>query len=426
MINKLKSRFIILSAVSILILLTIIVSGMNIINYNTVVTESDGILALISGNKGQFPDFKDTSSLPQKPEDSDFGQFPQRPEGERFPHNMSPELPYESRYFSVLFDKNGKVMQTDISKIAAIDNSEAEKLAKSAKNSSKAKGFISSFRYAKRNEGELIRITFLDCGRKLDAYKAFLISSIIMAAAGFGLVLVVIIIISDRIVKPIAEAHQKQKQFITDAGHEIKTPLTIISADADVLGLDIGENEYLADIKLQTKKLAELTNDLVYLSKMEEAESALQKIDIPLSEIVSETVNSFGAVALNLGKTISAEITPLITLCGNPSAIEQLVGILLENALKYSPEGSSVSVSLTRSGRHIELTVLNSTDKELSEEDLARIFDRFYRPDASRNSSTGGHGIGLSVAKAIVEAHSGKLSAFRKERGIFGITASLG
>lgn len=223
---------------------------------------------------------------------------------------------------------------------------------------------------------------------------------------------------------PIADSYKKQKRFISDAGHEIKTPLTIINANVDLLESE-GEKEELADIRQQTERLTELTNELIMLSKMEESEQTLQKIDIPLSDLVAETAASFRAPAAARGLSFTAEVTPGITANASPDAVRHLVSLLMENAVKYSPDGGEIRLKLTAQRRAAVLTVFNTTENDVDGNDLPHVFDRFYRADTSRNSQTGGHGIGLSIAKAIVDAHGGSIAAATKSGNDFLITVTL-
>ncbi|MGN1082748.1 MAG: sensor histidine kinase, partial [Candidatus Avispirillum sp.] len=223
----------------------------------------------------------------------------------------------------------------------------------------------------------------------------------------------------------IAESYEKQKRFITDAGHEIKTPLTVIAANADILEMEQGENECLADIKQQTERLRGLTEDLVTLARMEEAGEGLPKIEFPLSEVVSETVRPFGAIARQQNKELTCDICPMITLKGNDKVIRRLISVLTDNALKYSPEGSTVRISLEKQNRTARLTVFNETENEIKNGDIAHVFDRFWRADGSRNSETGGHGIGLSIAKNAVSAHNGKINASTRDGHSFQIEVLL-
>jgi signal transduction histidine kinase len=270
-----------------------------------------------------------------------------------------------------------------------------------------------------------IRIIFLDCGRRLDAFHRFMVISILIGVAGCVIVFLVFLFAAGRIIRPIAESYEKQKRFITDAGHEIKTPLTIIAANVDLLKEDIGENESLDDIAGQTERLADLTRDLVYLSKMEEADRQLVRVDFPVSDLVAETAASFQAVAQAQKKDYQINVAPSLAMNGSPEEIRRLTSILIENAMKYSPEGGIVKVDLQQQKKNIVLSIWNTTETPMTQKDLSRLFERFYRTDASRNSETGGHGIGLSIAKAIAEGHGGKITAETSGGSDFCITAVL-
>ncbi len=406
MIKKLKIKFIVLSMTALFVLLFVIVSGMNLLNLNSVMLEADQLLQVLSQNKGNFPDFK--GDKPGKP---DF-----------LPPHMSPETPYESRYFSVVIDSNGDAYEIETGKIITVDSEQAVEYARKALNDKNGKGFAGSFRYKCTREQNATRIVFLDCGRRLNAFYAFLKASVIMSLIGLAVVFVIITVLSERIIRPISESHKKQKKFITNASHEIKTPLTIINANLDLLEMEIGENESVKEIKAQTKRLTNLTNDLVYLSKMEESEKNLMKVEFPLSDLVSETVSTFRAIAQTQNKELLVNIQPMIAFCGNNKAIEQLVSILMNNALRYSAEGGKISVDLFENNKQIRLNVFNTTNNYVSPESLNYVFDRFYRTDTSRNSEKGGYGIGLSVAKAIVETHNGKIMAYTNDGYSFNIT----
>ncbi|MBQ9783474.1 MAG: HAMP domain-containing histidine kinase [Clostridia bacterium] len=409
MIKKLKIKFIALAMVSLLILLSVLVLAMNLINYTSVVREADEILSLLSHNKGRFP---------APGEDGDF-------KGNKVPPHMSPELPYEIRYFSVLLTQDGNVLLTETSRITAVDSSEASQYAKEVLASDQERGFTDQFRFIRFEENDAVRITFLDCGRQLDSVRSFLLTSAGIALIGFVLVFFVMFFCSGRIIRPIAQSYEKQKRFITDAGHEIKTPLTIIRANADILEMEYGKNEALADIQQQSARLASLTADLVSLARMEESDGSLPMIDFPLSEIVRETVHPFQSLAQTQGKELTCQIQPMLTLHGNSKAIQQLLSILLDNAMKYSPEGGRIAVSLSGTHRAMTLRVYNTTAQPIAKEDLPFVFDRFFRTDPSRSSETGGHGIGLSIAKAIVHSHGGKIQASTKDGMSFCITVTF-
>lgn len=421
MIKKLKKRFIVLATVSMLVLMTVLVLVMNLINYSTVVTESDQIIDVLQERGGQ----KEDEGFPGKQEkDMEDGG---RGEREKVPHGLSPEVEYEARYFEAVVSADGQILHIDTSRIISVDEDDAKEYIREALSSSKEKGFIEDFRFVKadsENE-DGIRIIFLDCGRRLDAFHRFMVISILIGVAGCVIVFLVFLFAAGRIIRPIAESYEKQKRFITDAGHEIKTPLTIIAANVDLLKEDIGENESLDDIAGQTERLADLTRDLVYLSKMEEADRQLVRVDFPVSDLVAETAASFQAVAQAQKKDYQINVAPSLAMNGSPEEIRRLTSILIENAMKYSPEGGIVKVDLQQQKKNIVLSIWNTTETPMTQKDLSRLFERFYRTDASRNSETGGHGIGLSIAKAIAEGHGGKITAETSGGSDFCITAVL-
>lgn len=466
MIKKFRIRFIAVAMASIFVVLAVILGVMNVVNYRRVVREADNTLQILMENDGKFPEQQpgdnpakkaeeendsetdvlenNTStdnidekkqSPPEKPEDDNEDDSEKGDSGNNSPEmngtgkndepRMSPELPFESRYFTVVLDSDNKKVSADTGKIAAVNEKTAVKYAKTVAKKSKTSGFYSGYRYmVEETNGEKM-IIFLDTGRNLGTFYSFLITSIAASFGGMLAVLILVIVLSKRIVKPVIESYEKQKRFITDAGHEIKTPLTVIDADAEVLEMEVGDdNEWLKDIRKQTVKLKELTNNLIYLSRMEENQENVVMIDFPISDIVEETASSFQALAVMQEKTFDCEIEPMLTCYGNEQNIQRLLEILLDNALKYSNPGGHISVELKKYGKGISLSVYN-TAEYVSRENISHIFERFYRLDESRNSKTGGYGIGLSIASAIVQAHKGKITAETRDEKSLKITVLI-
>lgn len=407
MIKKLRRKFIGISMFSLLAVLVIIMAFINVINYRSITQDADEILTLLAQNEGHFP-----------------GKDPQHKNETRPERPISPELPFQSRFCSVTISENGEVVVTNTDNIAAIDSDAAQKMAIKVFRSRDKHGFSGNYRYIaeKESNGNTL-IIFLDCTGSLATFRSFLLASCIISVTGLLAVFVLILLLSKRMVRPFAENYAKQKQFITDAGHEIKTPITIIDADAEILEMEHPENEWLQDIRKQTKRLSALTNDLIYLSRMEEDQPQITSIDFPLSDVVSETVQSFLAPAKTQDQTITTEITPMMTLCGDEKAIRQLITILMDNALKYTTKGGAINISLGTAGKMVHLSIQNTVAQPIQE--VEKLFDRFVRGDASRNSETGGHGIGLSIAKAIVSRHKGRISAQMTGTDSFAITVSL-
>lgn len=407
MIKKLRMKLIVASMLSLFIVLLVIVGGAAILNYRKVVFTADETLAILRENGGSFP--SPANRLEKPPKDGKLG---------------SPELPYESRYFTVTLNEAGTVVATNTGKIAAVDTATAMAYAQQIWREGRAQGFVEDYRYIVYTADAQTQMIFLDCGRSLDTFRTFALTSAGISAAGLLCVLLLMIFFSGRIVKPFSENYEKQKRFITDAGHELKTPLTIIDADTEILSMDLGENEWLSDIQSQTRRLADLTNNLILLSRMQEEQPQSQRIDFPLSDVVEETAMSFQALAKTQDKVLTTQIQPMIAFKGDEGAIRRLVTVLLDNAVKYSQPQGRIALSLCKQRNLVRLSVYNTTES-ICKADLEHLFDRFYRADQSRNSQTGGYGLGLSIAAAIVSAHRGKIWASTEDEASLQITVTL-
>ncbi len=392
MIQKLRWRFIKLSMGALFLVLLILNVAVHLISYHSVVDNADRTLAVLSTNHGHFPG-----------KSPDVGKQPY--------DKMSPEAPYETRFFSVMLSEEGIPVEMDIASIAAVDAQLAAEMAQAALQLDRETGFLGNYRYFLQTSTEGTRIIFLDWGRNLEAYWHFLYISILISAAVLVVVYLMIWLLSPKIMQTITESYEKQKRFITDAGHELKTPLTIISADADVLEMEIGENEWLEDIKRQTRQLSTLTSDLVFLARLEENSRNTPFLDFSISDVVEETASSFLAPAKAQHKELLLHIEPMLSCHGVEKDVRQLVNILLDNALKYSSQEAIITLQLAKQGKHLKLSCSNPCQTPLSNQEAQRLFERFYRTDPSRNSETGGTGLGLSIANAIMQAHGGKMQA---------------
>ena len=225
---------------STIIVLFLILGSINLLNYREMSHNADTILDFLKENDGELPENLYKSQHKKT-------------------NGISPETSFESRYFSVFLSNNRQICEADTDNISAIDEETAIKYAQKIDRSNKNCGFISKYRYMKENTSNGVKIYFLDCTKSMMSFQTFLVTSFFVS--------------SKRAIEPVAESYEKQKRFITDAGHEIKTPLTIIDADTSILEMEYGENEWLDDIQVQTKRLVGLTNDLIYLSRMEEKQT---------------------------------------------------------------------------------------------------------------------------------------------------------
>lgn len=423
MIKKLRIKFISASMLSLAVVLFVIIGGINAMSYRKVVSDADAILSVLASNQGMFP--QKTPQAEDSPPKKELPQNGAVDNGNLHKRGFSDETPYESRFFSVLLDENGQVLSTDTGKIAAVDQTTAVEYAQEVWTSGRNSGFWEQYRFLRSTENGGVRLIFLDCGRSLSSSKTVLLASVSISLLGLLAVLVLLMILSRRIVTPAAESYEKQRRFITDAGHEIKTPLTIIGADADLLELEYGESEWLSDIKRQVTRLTGLTNDLIYLSRMDEERPQLQRVEFSLSDVTEDVVQSFQGPIKSQRKALQMDIQPLLSFHGDEKAIRQLVSILMDNAVKYSPEEGRITVRLEQESRFLKLSVSNTTVHPVEKDQLNRLFDRFYRMDQSRNSSTGGYGLGMSIAQSIVAVHKGKIRAECPGENVLVISVTL-
>ncbi|MCR5705006.1 MAG: HAMP domain-containing histidine kinase [Eubacterium sp.] len=404
MIKNLRRKFILISMLSMLLVLAVIMGIANTINYRKIVSQADRLTTILAENDGAFGEpFK----MPQKSETMEN----QQEQGERkHPMEFSPETPFSTRFFFVKFDDNGTVQECDVSKIAAVDEEQAKSLGQEILKKENGVGFSDVYRYrvADTDEGKIV--IFVDCTQSLDHIKNFAKVSAMVSFLGLGAVFVLVLFFSKLVFKPVQETYEKQKRFITDASHELKTPLTIIDANTEVIEMESGETKWTKSTRKQVKRLSGLTEQMLALSRLDETKKVEQKESFCISDVISESAEPFEAMATMSGKEFRMEIEEGLTYCGDSKGISRLIGILLDNALKYSDEKGWISLKVFFTGKKIHVSVENSVE-QIPKGNLNILFERFYRLDASRNSKTGGSGIGLAVAKAIVESHKGKINA---------------
>lgn len=282
----------------------------------------------------------------------------------------------------------------------------------------KTSGFIGSYIFlkAETNVGNLI--LFLNCQREIDSYESFVRNSILISIIVIISVFILIVLVSKKVIAPIQQSYLKQKQFITGASHELKTPLAIISSNADVLEMENGTSKWTTNIHNQVDRLTSLVNSLVVFSRMEEKDT-VERTSFDLTEVLKSRIEDFDELANFQKKYIATDIDTNLNYYGEKDSIVQLMDILLENAIKYAPEDSDIWVSLKKNRKHAILKVSNKATVQKG--DLSKVFDRFYRLDESRNSTIKGYGIGLSMAQLIAEKHKETIRAYAPEDGIFKI-----
>lgn len=400
MLKKLQRRFITIAMLALVVIVWVQMFAVNAMNVYQRDSEVKNILYLIAENGGVFPNsYHDSSDYV----DAILNPFKKV--------QITIETPYSTRYFVVKLNHN---TVTDISteNIAAVTDRDAFEYASRVFKEGPGFGFIDDYRYyytTDSNSGNSI-IVFIDFSREFEATFKLASLSFLVGVCCIIILLFPVYKLSKNAIRPIEKSMEKQKQFITDAGHELKTPIAIINADAEVLEMCEGENEWITSIKNQTERLDGLVKDLVTLSKLDEEKLKNKDTTFCISEIVSETAGNFETLALKNEVSMEYNITPNLMYTGNEGEIKQLVSILCDNAVKYCKKGGIIRIAVYKSGKNTVLSVFNDCDY-IDKNKLDMLFDRFYRADSSRARETGGYGIGLSIAQVIVQRHKGKITA---------------
>lgn len=324
--------------------------------------------------------------------------------------HLTEDTKFETSYFSVDLDSSDTITHIDHGQIATVSESEIETYVEEILSSEKTKGRIDYFLYKVYDEDDGTRtIVAVSCFQQFRQSRMLLMISILAAILYMAAVFLLVWFMSKRVTRPVEESIQKQRQFITDAGHELKTPITIISTNAEVLQMQGGSNQWLDSIKNQTKRLNTLVKSLLELSKLNEASVPTEISELNLSATVKEASESFLVPAESAGKSIELDISPDITINGSREELYRLVVILMDNALKYSDGREPIRLTLKKQHK-ISLSVFN-TCEYVDPAKVDKLFERFYRADESRSRQTGGSGIGLAIAQAIVDHHKGQITA---------------
>lgn len=399
MVKKLRFRFILLALLTASGLLAAVVGIINISNARQTYQQVEGILNYLCDNDGVMP-FDTSKDDISTPKDVNFTQ----------------ETRFQVRYYSVLVDSDNKTININVDNIAAVTAEEAEEKARELIASGDDSGKFTDgemtygYKIKEVSNGEKL-VVVMDCTSYVDSTNQFMLSSIRLSIAGIIIFFILITIFSNFAIRPFARNLENQKRFVTNAGHELKTPLAIISADAEVLQMVKGKNEWTESILKQTKRLSDLVQHLITLAKTGEKENnELVKIDA--SKIVKESAESFMTLAEQQEKHLSLEIDDNVETIADKRAVAEIVNILVDNAVKYCDDKGEIKVKLTSKlrGRGMILSV-SDTYAEGKEEDVNRFFERFYRGDVSHSNKKAGYGIGLSMAQNLTMLCKGKIHA---------------
>lgn len=392
MIRKLQIKFITITMFAVIVISSGIFGVIIIENYRTIDRQTDAVLNLLAENDGQMPEYNGNNKS-----SSDY---------------INKETKFSTRYFTVEIDEDGEIINTDMKNIARVSQDDVKNIVKNIKDTS---GYYENFKYRVIEKDNNKMIIFLDCSMQLRGLKHTIQRSILIVVGVWILVLIIVSLLSKRMLKPITENIEKQKQFITNASHELKTPLAVITADIDVLEMTVGEdNEWLESIKSQTNRMNSLIKTLLNLSNVEQGKNKLHKSEFSITDVIKEQIQELKPLLKD--KKIEFE-EKNVKVNADVDLIKQVISILIDNAIKYTPNDGTIKFDITKQGKNTKIEISN-TCENIENVDVSRVFERFYRDDKSRNKKKDGYGIGLSIAKSIIDVHKGKINAYINDKNI--------
>lgn len=327
---------------------------------------------------------------------------------------MSPERPKDhnrmfnlSTFYSVLYGNDGNVMKVNSNGGVLYSEQEIIEITETVLAKEKRSGTYGDMPFLVKTDGDKTFVALLDNTMEKDISNRLFRDCLIVGFSAWVIVLILSWICSKKIVDPLELNDIKQKQFISDAGHELKTPISVINTNSDILSKEIGENIWLDNIRYENERMSLLVKDLLDLMRAENAHIAKERLD--LSNLVSGEVLPFESIAFEKGLTINTDVEEGIFVLGDRSRFSQLISILTDNAIEHTEGGEAISVRLYSSKNNAIISVVNS-GKTIPEETRERLFDRFYRIDDARSDDNGHYGLGLAIAKAIANSHDGTIS----------------
>lgn len=394
MVKTLQRKFILSAMLAITLLIAVLIGGINILNAVSVNEDIDRMMSMLSYGDG-FDKHKNNNS--EKPDGSPFK-----------PDDRNPAR--NARYIAAKITPDGEITDLDLSHINSVSEQDASAAIQSILSYKNTEGNYGDFAYriSLSPDGLFRTIILADVSGKRAAFISTLVISVAAGVVCWVLMLLLISLLSKKAIRPIAENIEKQKQFVTNAGHEIKTPLAIILANTDAMELINGETKWSRNIRAQVIRLSGLMQNLLTLSRMDEQGASVLMSEFDLSAVATDTVSAFSEPAALREIELTSSVAESVKLNGSREHIIQLLTVLLDNAVKYTDEGGKIVFELSRQDKNILISIKN-TCPPIEKPD--RLFDRFYREDSARTQKNGGYGIGLSVAKAIVTMHKGSINA---------------
>ena len=407
MFRRLRIQFIVAATVAVIVMLISVICILNASKYAVSENRINKILDLLSENGGVLPDEDIVEKILGRKTNSD--------------------IIIQYRYFSAQVDSSNKVITMNTEHIANLSDTDVVFYVKKILSGGKTYGsftttegqkFAYKFNINEKDNSKLIVV--LDTTRYSEDRADLIETSVFIFFSNLVFFIIIFVIFSGKVMMPFMENYRNQRAFITNASHELKTPIAIISANNELCEMLYGENEWTQSSKEQIQRLTELSNRLVVLARFEE-QANVTAVNIDFSNIVEKSSKSFKSIAIKGGKNFESDIQKDIFISGDEGALYELINILIDNANKYCDEGGTIGVRLSQHGitfKKAKLVIYN-TYKEGKNIDYSKFFERFYREDQSHNSSISGYGVGLSIARNIINRHKGKIHVTYKNDIIY-------
>ena len=411
MFRKLKIRFILLASAAIVCILLTMIAVLNSVRFLQTNGEIQAVLNILSANNGDFPSVEETAESLQN-------------------DRITIDTIYQYRYFSVVYNEDKTLYSTNLDHLSNLSKEQALSYANKVIKNSRSSGVFKvgsqfySYQITQDSKTKRYLLVVLDSTNYLESRNDFFWLSIQLCFYSFIFFVLVVSGFSNFAIRPYIKNYENQKRFITNAGHELKTPLAIISANTELQELMTGENEWTESTKDQVKRLSNLINQMVVLARLEE-QPDVTLVDVNFSEVVKKVAGNFKSVIEKAGKKYEIKLQEDIHVKATEDELYELVSILIDNACKYCDEDGQIFVTLTKAkrGKRAWLTVANSY-ADGKNVDYSRFFDRFYREDESHNQKQPGYGIGLSMAESLVRIFKGRIWVSYK-KGLIGFTVLL-
>lgn len=411
MFRKLKIRFILLASAAIVCILLTMIAVLNSVRFLQTNGEIQAVLNILSANNGDFPSVEETAESLQN-------------------DRITIDTIYQYRYFSVVYKEDKTLYSANLDHLSNLSKEQALSYANKVIKDSRSSGVFKvgsqfySYQITQDSKTKRYLLVVLDSTNYLESRNDFFWLSIQLCFYSFIFFVLVVSGFSNFAIRPYIKNYENQKRFITNAGHELKTPLAIISANTELQELMTGENEWTESTKDQVKRLSNLINQMVVLARLEE-QPDVTLVDVNFSEVVKKVAGNFKSVIEKAGKKYEIKLQEDIHVKATEDELYELVSILIDNACKYCDEDGQIFVTLTKAkrGKRARLTVANSY-ADGKNVDYSRFFDRFYREDESHNQKQPGYGIGLSMAESLVRIFKGRIWVSYK-KGLIGFTVLL-